>query len=133
MEFSGQYLTYEEYKVLGGTIDLMPFNVSEYETRRMVDIRTQNRLKDIEKVPDEVKMCINRMINSIEPYIKSAKQIAENGNIASVGTDGYSESYITPTQIKDIILSKKTEMEDIMRNYLIGVIVNDEHIMFTGV
>jgi hypothetical protein len=132
MEFSGQYLTYEEYKVLGGTLDLMPFNVSEYEIRRMIDIRTQNRLKNV-TIPEEVKMCENRMINSIEPYINSIKSISENGNVASVGTDGYSESYITPTQIKDIILSKKTEMEDIMRNYLVGVIVNDEHIMYLGV
>ena len=46
MEFEGQYLTYEEYIDLGGTLDLMPFNLLEFEARRKIDIRTQSRLKD---------------------------------------------------------------------------------------
>ena len=133
MEFSEQYLTYEEYKSLGGTLDLPSFNILEYEVRRTIDVRTQNRLKEIKEIPLEVKMCENRMINSIDGYIKTTASVSENGNVASVSTDGYSESYITPTQIQGIIISKKIEMEDIMRNYLIGVIVNDQSIMYAGI
>ena len=132
MEFSGQYLTYEDYKSLGGTLDLPSFNVLEYEVRRTIDIRTQNRLKDIEEIPQEVKMCENRMINSIDGYIKTTSSVSENGNVASVSTDGYSESYITPAQIQGIILSKKYELEDIMRSYLVGVVVNNQSIMYAG-
>ena len=29
MEFKGQYLTYQEYLALGGTIEKMPFNLLE--------------------------------------------------------------------------------------------------------
>ena len=47
MEFKGQYLTYEDYKALGGTLDLTPFNLLEFEARRRIDIKTQNRLKNI--------------------------------------------------------------------------------------
>ena len=50
MEFSGQYLNYEEYKSLGGTLDIMPFNILEFESRKRIDERTQNRLKDIEEI-----------------------------------------------------------------------------------
>lgn len=132
MEFSEQYLTYEEYKSLGGTLDLPSFNILEYEVRRTIDIRTQNRLKGIEEIPQEVKMCENRMINSIDGYIKTTSSVSENGNIASVSTDGYSESYITPAQIQGIITSKKYEMEDIVRSYLIGVVVNNQSIMYAG-
>ena len=36
MEFSGQYLTYEEYRALGGTLDLAPFNILEFGARRRI-------------------------------------------------------------------------------------------------
>ena len=42
MEFSGQYLNYEEYKSLGGTLDIMPFNILEFESRKelMKELKT---------------------------------------------------------------------------------------------
>ena len=33
MEINGQYLTFDEYKVLGGTLDKMPFLKLEFEAR----------------------------------------------------------------------------------------------------
>lgn len=135
MEFNGQYLTYEEYKALGGTLDLMPFNLLEFESRRQIDIRTQNRLKNIDSkdIPQEVKMCEYRMINSINNYWETTNNITSNGNVASENTDGYSISYVTASQIQDIIKSKSVELNDIIREYLIGVVVNNQHIMYLGV
>lgn len=135
MEFNGQYLTYEEYRALGGTLDLMPFNLLEFESRRQIDIRTQNRLKDIDStdIPQEVKLCEYRMINSINNYWETTNNITSNGNVASENTDGYSISYITAGQIQDIIKSKSVELDDIIREYLIGVVVNGQHIMYLGV
>lgn len=135
MEFNGQYLTYEEYKALGGSLDLTPFNLLEFESRRKIDIRTQNRLKDIDSkdIPQEVKICEYRMINSINNYWKTTNNITGNGNIASENTDGYSVSYVTAAQIQDIIKSKSVELDDIIREYLIGVVVDGQHIMYLGV
>lgn len=133
MEFEGQYLTYEEYIALGGTLGIMPFNLLEFEARRRIDIRTQNRLKDSENIPQEVKMCVYALINSINEFAGSTSSIASKGNVASENTDGYSVSYITANQISDIVKSKSAELEDIIRNYLVGVIVNGQHIMFLGV
>ena len=45
MQFEGQYLTYPEYRSLGGTLDITPFNLLEFEARRKIDIETQSRLK----------------------------------------------------------------------------------------
>lgn len=132
MEFSEQYLTYEEYMALGGTLDLTPFNLLEFEARRRIDIRTQNRLKDNE-IPQEVKLCEFKMINSILDYNETQKDVSNNGNVASENTDGYSVSYITADKIKDVISSKDKELNTIMYYYLIDVIVNDEHIMYAGV
>ena len=135
MEFEGQYLTYEEYKGLGGELDLMPFNLLEFEARRRIDIRTQNRLKDVDSVdiPQEVKMCEYNLINSINGFASAMTTISNNGNVASFNSDGYSESYLTPAQIQDVVKSKSAELDDIVRTYLLGVIFNEQHLMYLGV
>ena len=133
MEFEGQYLTYEEYKALGGTLDLTPFNLLEFEARRQIDIRTFNRLKNGENIPQEVKLCVYNLINSINEFATSTSNVTSNGNIASENTDGYSVSYITTDKISDIVKSKQSEIDDIIRTYLLGVVYNGEHLMYIGV
>lgn len=131
MEFSEQYLTYEEYKALGGTLDLSPFNLLEFESRRRIDIRTFNRLKNVENIPQEVKICVYKLINSMSSYDESLNNIASN--VASENTDGYSVSYVTSAQKVDIINSKSAELEDIIKECLLGVVVNGEHLLYCGV
>ena len=132
MEFSGQYLTYEEYKGLGGTIDLTPFNLLEFEDRRKIDIRTQDRLKgfESEEIPQEVKLCVYALINSIVIFNDAT---GNAGNVASENTDGYSVSYITSNQISEVVMSKNKELDDIIRTYLLGVVFNGEHLLYAGV
>jgi hypothetical protein len=132
MEFSGQYLTYEEYRSLGGTLDLTPFNLLEFEARRKIDSRTMNRLKDIDSqdIPQEVKICEYNVINSINSYVNTFE--SANKNIASENIDGYSVSYVNPTQISEVVNSKNAELDDIITTYLFGVVVNNEHIIYMG-
>ena len=133
MEYSGQYLTYEEYLALGGTLDLTPFNLLEFEARRQIDIRTFNRLKDSENIPQEVKLCEYKLINSINNFANATYSIANNGNVKSENTDGYSISYINSSEISNVVKSKNIELDDIIRTYLLGVIYNGEHLMYVGV
>ena len=130
MEFSEQYLTYDEYKALGGTINQTPFNLLEYEARRKIDERTLGRLKNA-VIPQEVKMCMFALINSINSYGSSTE--GSNKNIASESTDGYSVSYVTGGTIQEMIQSKSVELNDIITTYLFGVIVNNEHVLYLGV
>ena len=131
MEFSGQYLKYEEYLELGGSLAETPFNLLEFEARRKIDEKTQGRLKKVTNIPQEVKICIFALINSINSYGSSVSE--NNKNIASESTDGYSVSYVTGGTIQEMIHSKSVELNDIINTYLIGVVVNDEHIMYLGV
>lgn len=138
MEFSGQYLTWEEYKALGGTaLDLMPFNLLEFECRRKIDIRTQNRLKNLpnDEIPEEVRICEFNMINKLLEYsteINKNSNSENNKNIISENIDGYSVTYANGSQIQELMKTKKKEINDIITNSLIGVIVNNEHIMYLG-
>lgn len=126
MEFEGQYLTYEDYKALGGTLDLTPFNLLEFEARKKIDSRTQNRLKNIEKIPQEVKLCIYNLISTIETYVNKT-----NRNIQSESVGEYSVSY--GGNVKELIRSKNSELDDIILNDLYGVVINGEHIIYLGV
>ena len=131
MTFEGQYLTYAEYQELGGSaIGKMPFNLLEYEARKLIDARTFNRLKNQKEVLQDVKLCEYELINKINSYLKVSNEI---GNVASENTDGYSVSYITTDRISDIVKSKKNDLDDVIYTYLINVVVDNEHIMYVGV
>jgi len=136
MTFEGQYLTYAEYQALGGSaIGEMPFNLLEFEARRKIDIRTQNRLKGTEsaQIPQEVKLCEYALINNINDIANSISEVSKAGNLTSETTDGYSIQYLTPDKISEIVNSKNTELEDIIRTYLLLVEFNGEHLIYLGV
>ena len=134
MEFEGQYLTYEEYRGLGGKLAIMPFNLLEFEIRKQIDKYTHGRLKEIkvEEVPQDVKLCEMNLIGNIQGYATSINQVVEHSGVASTSTDGYSETYISPTQIKEIVLSKKEEIKSTIKDYLSETKVNDEYVLFVG-
>ena len=127
MDFKGQYLTYQEYKGLGGTLDLTPFNVLEFEARRRIDELTYNRLVGGENIPDEVKMCEFAIINKVLKAYD--EEIGRGKTSESVGS--YSVSY--NSDIKKLIEDKRLEIQDIISTDLFGVVYNGEHILYGGV
>lgn len=133
MEFSGQYLTYTEYVLLGGTLNQAPFNILEFEARRKIDVETHDRLKNSSEIPQEVKLCEYALINSIEGYINSTNNITSSGSVSSENTDGYSITYITYDKIGEVVKAKSEELDDIIRTYLLRVVYNNQHLMYCGV
>ena len=127
MEFEGQYLTYEEYRGLGGTLDLTPFNVLEFEARRRIDELTYNRLVGGENIPDEVKMCEFAIINKVLKAYD--EEIGRGKTSESVGS--YSVSY--NSDIKKLVEDKRIEIQDIISTDLFGVVYNGEHVLYGGV
>ena len=131
MDFTNQYLSYEEYQELEGTLEEVPFNELEFECRRIIDSRTQNRLKSADEIPEEVKMLENKMIQTLQGYYVSLEK-AQSG-VASENTDGYSVTYISSSQISQLIEGKIDVLQDLISTYLFGVIVNNEHLLYCGV
>lgn len=129
MEFKGQYLTYEDYKGLGGTLNLTPFNLLEFEARRKIDLRTDNRLVNLDysDIPDEVKLCEYKMIDSV---IKAYDEQVNRGK-SSETVGSYSVTY--NNDMKEVIKSKDAELNDLIVSELYGVNVKGEHILFCGV
>ena len=127
MEFEGQYLTYQEYKALGGTLDEMPFNLLEFNARMKIDERTFGRLVDKGQEYKEVKLCVYNMITTLNSY---SSYDTQNKAISSESTDGYSISYGTPQ--KSTTEAKNSELEDIINTYLSNLIVDDVSVLYRG-
>ena len=127
MEFKGQYLTYQEYLALGGTLDEMPFNLLEYNARKKIDERTFGRLVDKGEEYKEVKLCVYNMITTLNSY---SSYDTQNKAISSESTDGYSISYGTPQ--KSITEAKNSELEDVIDTYLSNLIVDDVSVLYRG-
>ena len=126
MVFEGQYLTYQEYQSLGGSLSQTPFNLLEFEARRQIDGRTQNRLVNEANIPQQVKICIYNLINALQLYINE-----QNRNVQSEHVGEYSVSY--SSNIKELVQGKETELNDIIMHDLYGLIVNNEHVIYNGV
>ena len=94
MEFKNQYLTYSEYKEIGGKLQQMPFNLLEYRSRKEIDRNTLNRFTSINDYPQELKLCINDLINEIQNY-------NEIGNKASETVGSYSVTFNKPVTTEE--------------------------------
>ena len=89
MDFQNRYLTYEEYKELGGNLPQMPFNLLEYQAEKKIDMQTSNRFRNVTNYPLELKMCINTLITELKKY-------NESGNKSSETIGSYSVTYDKP-------------------------------------
>lgn len=115
MDYNPQYLTYAEYKQLGGKLDEVPFNLLELRARKKVDDRTLGRLKNITNQITEVKACIFRLIE-----VMSNNDEKKVNNITSENTDGYSVSYGSVTSVEET-----KQYDDIIRDYLLTCQLED--------
>ncbi len=108
-----QYLTYEEYTEIGGTLDLTAFKQNIDHACEFVDLHTQGRLQSILKISQRVKTCLRDCVEYLANNISSAKTIT--GNSKSVSGESESECYVT--KCTDEI---KAEMLCIVYDYLIS-------------
>ena len=123
MEFTNQYLTYEDYKLLGGALDMAPFNMLELQARKELDKYTTGKLKDLEEQTIEVKVCMFRLIGLVEKYNRQSKRDA---GIASESIDGYSVSYKDTSEINTSTTSSKAiEIKDLIRSMLAECCLED--------
>lgn len=121
MKFDNQYLTYDEYKELGGNLSEMPFNLLEYRAEKEVDELTSNRFRKISNYPIELKLCINELMTEIEKY-------NETGSKSSETVGNYSVNYDKP-----ITSEKQKSLKNIIKTYLSTTKVDNVFVLYCGV
>lgn len=107
MEFKNQYLQYREYIALDNKFSEMPFNLLEFEARKIIDNFTYRRLKNLKEQKQEVKLCVFSLINEINDY-NSAKS-----NVSSESVGSYSVTYNKPVSIE-----QNKKYKNIVESYL---------------
>ena len=85
------YLTYDEYKSMGGTAEEPAFTRLCTAACGRIDRLTHGRVRDLEQVPQEVKAAVFELIHRAESYE------AEDARMASFTNDGMSVSYVQET------------------------------------
>jgi len=97
-----RYLTYDEFKDLGGRLTELDFNRSEIAARSMIDVMTFNRLQGENPMREKVKYLMLELI--VRKYVGNLDGI----DIASHSTGRTSVSYN----------NSKGRAENLIRTYL---------------
>lgn len=90
-----QYLTYEEYKSMGGELNETAFLRNIDRACAMIDIRTQSRLETFESIPQIVKIVCADLVGYIATNTVDKATITSRSQ--SAGGVSESESYATKT------------------------------------
>lgn len=90
-----QYLTYEEYQEIGGTLDLTAFNLNIDRACGFIDLHTQSRLQNVLKVSQRVKACVRDLVEYLASNVSRGKAVTSKSQ--SAGGVSESESYATRT------------------------------------
>ena len=85
-----KYLSYTEYRNLGGNLDVAAFTRQIFRAERKVDAHTFGRLISAPAVSATVKACLRRLVE----YMNMTDNAENDGQrAASIGNDGVSVTY----------------------------------------
>lgn len=123
------YLTYDEYKKMGGKLEEPEFTGFEYEAENLIDWYTFNRLhtgyEQSDEYPEAVKRCVYKLISLAKQKQNTLSLgVDQNGNttasVASQSNDGVSISFnvMSASQVYNTL---KNETPKIINQYLNGV------------
>ena len=90
-----QYLTYEEYTEIGGTLDLTAFNRNIDRACGVIDNATHNRIEHMAEVPQRAKALCRDLVEYL--VRNDTTEIAVTSRSQSAGGVSESESYATKT------------------------------------
>ena len=120
------YLSYEEYREMGGTLDNTAFSNYLIDAETLIDWYTFNRLHNEIDIPVRVKQCVFKLISLADMKAKSfvlGREVDGTGNaaVSAQSNDGVSISYntLSASQAFDLI---KSESNQIVKQYLNGVV-----------
>ena len=111
-----EYLTFADYKSLGGQLPESDFIRQEYAARKEIDFNTYNRLQGIDPVPENLKMCTLELI--------------QRGFCGSLdGQDFISQGSGKLSGTKESIKGRAAEL---IRKYLDGMTVDGVPVFYSG-
>lgn len=87
------YLTYDEYKSLGGKVSEPDFLSVINDIQVKLDYLTYGRIKKLDKIPDEVKLLLTRLVG-----VYNSTDYDRDTNISSYSNGIESISYVNSSE-----------------------------------
>lgn len=113
-----QYLTYDEYRRMGGELEETKFSTLEQEAEMEINFLTDRRLVLDTAIPGEVKNLVFNLIDLISQ--KADYESTDSGTVASVSNDGVSVSYNKQTA-QEFLDSYDDSVKKMIVKYLYGI------------
>lgn len=107
------YLTYTEYKEIGGTLEETAFIRNIDRACGIVDNATHNRIECMKKVPQKAKALCRDLVEYLANDFGSSKQISNHSQ--SAGGVSESESFVIRS-----IEERAGEIDDMVKDYLLN-------------
>ena len=118
-----KYITDTEYKELLGTNSIPSnFNKLIIEASNYINYKTFGRI-DENNIPEQVKYATCLIVNLLD---EQNTKINEIRNLKSQNIEGWSETYLTPEEIKT---NYEDQMYEILSKYLWNVIGKDGNLL----
>jgi hypothetical protein len=108
------YLTYDEYKEIGGTLEETAFKRNIDRACGFIRNETYGRIDQMRDFPDEVKPCCRDLVEYLDANVSRETRVSSKSQ--SAGGVSESESYVTKTT--DEI---NCEMQNIVYDHLAHV------------
>jgi hypothetical protein len=109
------YLTYAEYREMGGTLDSVAFSHQEFRAQKLIDQLTFGRVVNETPVREEVKYTVFALI-----LVQSEEDSQGGREMSSVSIDGLSVSY--SQQTRETIAARKLRL---VKEYLGNEVTQD--------
>ena len=107
------YLTYAEYKEIGGTLEETAFVRNVDRACGIIDNATHNRIESMTKVPQKAKALCRDLVEYIANDFGSSKQVSNHSQ--SAGGVSESESFVIRS-----IEERAGEFDDMVKDYLLN-------------
>lgn len=107
------YIDFEEYKEIGGVLDLTAFNRNIDRACGMIDNATHKRIERMKNIPNKAKSLCRDLIECFAENSSNSKQVASRSQ--SAGGVSESESYVTKTDVE-----LQADIDNMIADYLMA-------------
>ena len=122
------YLTYEDYKSYGGTLDKSAFDKFNYKAKVKIDYCTDNKLCNDSVFGEKIKRATAEIIDLLSTYAEYQNIVTNTKTpvVASQSNDGVSVSYggyignTTPSDLQSASDKLDKDIIKVIRQYLAG-------------
>lgn len=119
MEILNHYLTYDDYKQIGGTLKESIFRIKEYKAEVEINKYTQGRFKEEKEFPNELKLCVFDLISMLNQE--------ESSNIVSESVGEVSRTFKNQTKEE-----KEKDIKSTIISYLSEVKIDNIPVLYCG-